>query len=251
MPDYKSVDQQEKEEKQAVNVITGVSRFADEHLTLIRNISTGLAVAGVIIIARSIRLVSTFSSVSEIPAHFIERNVSIRGRVRSVTDRGLEVEHVPIYVPLLSRLLSKRQAVTPLRVGLAGVDLTPQGRDWLVQRLRTDETVWLRLIGRQNDHLHCLVSLGGGSVFKLCVNEEILRLGLGRTAPLHGLDPRSRLHWRLHARLLKCERRAERGARGIWEEESLRERVRRGFRENAVVRAMKRVLKWMMRMRDQ
>lgn len=48
-----------------------------------------------------------FGSSSEIPARFIERNVSIRGKVRSVTERGLEVEHIPIHVPLLSPLLAK------------------------------------------------------------------------------------------------------------------------------------------------
>lgn len=53
------------------------------------------------------------------------------------------------------------QVTTPLRVRLAGVDLTPEGREWLAETLRTDETVWLRLISRQDESLHCLVSLGG------------------------------------------------------------------------------------------
>uniref|UniRef100_A0AAR2KQ51 Uncharacterized protein n=1 Tax=Pygocentrus nattereri TaxID=42514 RepID=A0AAR2KQ51_PYGNA len=51
-------DEEKDEQKRALNIITVVSKFADENLTLVRNISTGLAVAGVLIIARSIRLVS-------------------------------------------------------------------------------------------------------------------------------------------------------------------------------------------------
>ncbi|KAB5574658.1 hypothetical protein PHYPO_G00211530 [Pangasianodon hypophthalmus] len=250
MPDSCS-DQTETEQKHSRNIITALSKLADENLTLVRSISTGLAVAGVIIIARSIRLMTKFSSPSEIPARFIERNVSIRGKVRSVTERGLEVEHIPIHVPLLSSLLTKRQVATPLRVCLAGVDLTPQGRDWLTETLKTDEAVWLRLISRQDESLHCLVSLSGGFLFNTCINEEILLLGLGRTAPLHGLDPHSRLYWRLHARLLKCELRAERKGQGLWKQENLREKVTQAIRNNTVITAIKRIIKWMSRTKDQ
>uniref|UniRef100_A0A8D3CY67 Chromosome 3 open reading frame 33 n=1 Tax=Scophthalmus maximus TaxID=52904 RepID=A0A8D3CY67_SCOMX len=38
------------------NVVSAISQFADDNLTLVRNISTGLAIAGVLVIARSIRL---------------------------------------------------------------------------------------------------------------------------------------------------------------------------------------------------
>ncbi|XP_053479666.1 protein C3orf33 homolog [Ictalurus furcatus] len=243
-------DRTEKEQKPSRNIITAVSKFADENLTIIRCISTGLAVAGVITIARSIRLMTRFVSPSEIPARFIEKNVSIRGKVRSVTERGLEVEHIPIHVPLLSPLLTKRQVATPLRVCLAGVDLTPEGHDWLAATLRTDETVWLRLISRQDESLHCLVSLSGGFLFNTCVNEEILLLGLGRTAPIHGLDPHSRLYWRLHARLLKCELRAERKGQGLWKQESLREKLTRAIGNNSMIAAVKRIIKWSSRTKD-
>ncbi|KAG7333509.1 hypothetical protein KOW79_003644 [Hemibagrus wyckioides] len=250
MPDSCS-DRTEKDKKHSLNIIAEVSKLADENLSLIRSISTCLAVAGVIVIARSIRLMSKFGSPSEIPSRFIEKNVSLRGKVRSVTERGLEVEHVPIHIPLLSPLLTKRQVTTPLRVHLAGVDLTPEGREWLAETLRTDEMVWLRLISRQDESLHCLVSLGGRLLFNPCINEEILRLGLGRTAPLHGLDPRSRLYWRLHTRLLKCELRAERKGQGFWKQESLREKLTQAIRNNSMIAAVRRIVKWLSRTKDQ
>lgn len=53
--------------------------------------------------------ITKFQAASEIPARFIERNVSLRGKVHSITERGLEVEHVPIYLPVLSALLSKHK----------------------------------------------------------------------------------------------------------------------------------------------
>lgn len=49
-----------------------------------------------------------FQAAREIPALFIERNVRLRGKVHSITEKGIEVEHVPIYLPVLSTLLSKR-----------------------------------------------------------------------------------------------------------------------------------------------
>lgn len=42
-------------------------------------------------------------------------------------------------------------------VHLAGVELTPEGRVWLQENLAPAQTVWLKLISRQDDVLHCLV----------------------------------------------------------------------------------------------
>lgn len=53
--------------------------------------------------------ITKFQAASEIPARFIERNVSLRGKVHAITERGVEVEHVPIYLPVLSPLFSKHK----------------------------------------------------------------------------------------------------------------------------------------------
>uniref|UniRef100_UPI0037E79C51 protein C3orf33 homolog isoform X2 n=1 Tax=Semicossyphus pulcher TaxID=241346 RepID=UPI0037E79C51 len=242
-----ATDRQQREQGSPAshNVVSVISQFADDNLTLVRNISTGLAVAGVIVIARSIRLITKFQAASEIPARFIERNVSLRGRVHSVTERGLQVEHVPIYLPVLSPLLSKHKGVptSPMLVHLAGVELTPEGRTWLQKNLAPAQTVWLKLISREDDTLHCLVSQSRGSMWSYCMNEELLRLGLARTAPVVGVLPDSRLYWRLHKRLHKAEVRAERKGRGLWKEDSLWERVSKAVRESALLRLMRRIFK--------
>lgn len=46
------------------------------------------------------------------------------------------------------------------------------------------------------------------------MNEEVLRLGLARTAPVAGVLPDSRLYWRLHRRLHRAEVKAERKGQG-------------------------------------
>ncbi|XP_073343869.1 protein C3orf33 homolog isoform X2 [Pagrus major] len=227
------------------NVVSLISQLADDNLTLVRNISTGLAVVGVAVIARSIRLITRFQAASEIPARFIERNVSLRGKVHSVTERGVQVEHVPIYLPLVSPLLSKCRGVlaSPMLVHLAGVELTPEGRIWLQKNLTPAQTVWLKLISREEDTLHCLVSQSRGSMWSYCINEEVLRLGLARTAPVVGVLPDSRLYWRLHKRLHRAEVRAERKGRGLWKEDSLWERASKAARDSALFRLMRRIFK--------
>ncbi|KAK6296404.1 hypothetical protein J4Q44_G00325460 [Coregonus suidteri] len=261
MPESRSeAETDEKGEKPSKNIISVISQFADDHLTFVRNISTGLAIAGVIVISRSIKLMTRFGVASEIPARFIENNVSLRGRVQTITERALEVEHVPIYIPLLSPcwlklvriftvppsglLSSGGGGVFPLAVRLAGVELTPEGRAWLEQHLSPAQTVWLKLVSREEETLHCLVSVRRGSLRSLCLNDEVLRLGLARTVPVSGLHPQSRLYLRLHQRLLRAEVKAERKGRGMWKEDSLWERTSQAVRENSLVRLIRRIFKW-------
>lgn len=194
-------------------------------------------------ISRSIKLITKFGTVAEIPERFIEKNVSLRGRVHSITEKGLEVEHVPIHVPVISSLLRKGACASPLAVRLAGVEVTPEARLWMERHLGPAQPVWLRLISREAETLDCFVSLSKGSVWSQCVNEELLKLGLARTVPIAGLPPRSRLHWRLHKRLLAAEVKAERKRRGLWKEDSLWEKTSQAVSDNRVVRLLRRLFK--------
>lgn len=160
--------------------------------------------------------------------------------------------------------------------------MTDEGWAWLRDQLTSTETVWFRLIRRDNDTLDCLVSLGrvsvggGGCVvralfsrcrhilvksnmrasaapppaphiqgvaFGTCVNEELLRLGLGRTVPVAGLHHGSRLYWRVHRRLLRAEVQAERKGRGLWVQESFWKRLAGALGDSAVARLLKKLLR--------
>ncbi|CAJ1065279.1 protein C3orf33 homolog isoform X1 [Xyrichtys novacula] len=90
----------------------------------------------------------------------------------------------------------------------------------------------------------CLpISLQQGSMWSYCLNEEALRLGLARTAPVVGVLPDSRLFWRLHKRLHKAEVKAEKKGLGLWRQDSLWERVSKAVRDNAVSRVLGRIFK--------
>lgn len=59
-------------------------------------------------------------------------------------------------------MLSSSGVDTPsLLVHLAGVELTPEGRAWLQENLAPAQTVWLKLISREDGVLHCLVHRSG------------------------------------------------------------------------------------------
>ncbi|KAK7905200.1 hypothetical protein WMY93_017807 [Mugilogobius chulae] len=237
--------QQRHEAKQlSSNIVSLFSQFADDHLTLVRNLSTGLAVVGVIIIARSIKLMTKFHTASQIPLHFVERNVTLYGKVHSVTENSLAVEHVPVHVPVISSFLHKKHNLCPslLQVHLAGVELTPEGRQWLQENLLPAKMVWIKLISQEDNILYCLVSQNKGVLRTYCINEELLRQGLARTAPITGLIPDSRLYWRLHRRLHRAEVKAERKNRGLWKEDSLWERAKKALRENRILSLIRRVL---------
>ncbi|KAM4742259.1 protein C3orf33 homolog isoform 2-T2 [Anableps anableps] len=237
--------QRDQENQTSRNIVSVISQFADDNLTLVRNISTGLAVAGVIVIARSIRVITKFQAVSEIPVRFIERSVSLRGKVHSVTERGIEVEHIPIYLPVISPLLSKHRDVStsPLLVHLAGVELTPEGKMWLQKNLVPAQTVWLKLISREDNMLHCLVSQSRGSIWSHCMNEELLRLGLARSAPIAGVLLSSPRYWRLHKLLHRAEVKAEKKGRGLWKKESLWERASKALKDHPLLRLIERIFK--------
>lgn len=74
-----------------------------------------------------------------------------------------------------------------------------------------------------------------------CVNEELLWLGLARTAPVIGVRTDSRIYWHLHKRLHRAEVKAERKGRGLWQRDSTWERVSRAILDSSVIRLMRRI----------
>ncbi|XP_029441647.1 protein C3orf33 homolog [Rhinatrema bivittatum] len=80
--------------------------------------------------------------------------------------------------------------------------------------------LWFQLLRRDESALDCFVLLNRGRLFSVCLNEEILREGLGRAIGMEGLRPDSKRHWKLQRRLLRAELRAQKKGRGLWKEAS-------------------------------
>ncbi|XP_069583562.1 protein C3orf33 homolog isoform X3 [Ranitomeya imitator] len=141
----------------ADNVVAKTSRLLDSHLYLVRNISTGLAIAGIVLCARSIRLITKFTSAKEIPEEFIKKNVKLRGKVIRVNGETIEIDHVPISLPILRSVQQRWHGQGSLLVRLAGVELTQNGKVWLQDNLQPSQVLWFQLLNRQDSMLDCFV----------------------------------------------------------------------------------------------
>ncbi|KAF7243320.1 Protein C3orf33 [Varanus komodoensis] len=227
------------------NCIARLSEWADAHLTLVRNISTGLAIAGVILLARSVKLTTKFTNALEIPPEFIKKNVKLRGRLHQITEQGLQIEHVPITLPIISSFQRRWHSDGLLLIRLAGVAPTPSGIDWLKEELKPAQMVWFQLLGRKNLELDCLVVVKKGRFSSVCLNEEILRNGLGRTVPIEGLTHESQIFWKLHRRLLQAELKAVKKSKGIWKEETFIEKFKERISNNKYMQKLKQVATWL------
>ncbi|XP_048460058.1 protein C3orf33 homolog isoform X2 [Rhincodon typus] len=206
------------------NYLSRLVEIADEHLNVVRHVSTGLAVAGVVMFARSVRLFTKFNNAREIPDSFIEKHVKLRGKVHHVTKYGLEVEHVPITLPIVS-FLQRRQSSGRLMVRLAGLQMTDEGKAWLKEQIKPSHIVWFQPLRRENSFIDSIVRLNKSRFFSVSLNEEILRRGLGRAINIEGLQSNPKLYWRLQSKLLKAELKALRKGKGIWKEATLLETI--------------------------
>ncbi|XP_069069409.1 protein C3orf33 homolog isoform X3 [Pleurodeles waltl] len=180
-----------KADGNAASAIAKVSEWADEHLRLIRNISTGMAVAGMILFARSIKL-----------------------------SNGALV------------------------LRLAGVELTQSGKTWLQEELKPSQMLWFQLLRRDNSVLDCFVLVNKGGFFNVCINEEVLRQGLGKTTFIEGPRKDSKVYWKLQKKLLQAELKAQKKGRGLWKERTLLEKMYVHFNTHAVMQQIKRTINW-------
>ncbi|NXX43696.1 CC033 protein, partial [Tricholaema leucomelas] len=228
----------------AAEGLARLSEWVDAHLSLLRSLSAGMAVAGVLVLARSVRMTTKFTSALDIPVEFVTKNVKLRGKLHHITEKGLEVEHIPISIPLLTSIQRRWQSKGLLLVRLAGVELAPSGMAWLQQELKPKQMIWFQLLGREELALECLVLVTKGRFLSMCLNEEILRQGLGRTVPIEGLPHDSHLYWKLHRRLLRAEFKALKKHKGIWQEESYSERIRERISSSKAVQTLKQFVSW-------
>ncbi|XP_039186601.1 protein C3orf33 homolog isoform X1 [Crotalus tigris] len=227
------------------NYVARLSEWADAHLSLVRNISTGLALAGVIVLAKSIKLTAKFTNALEIPPEFIEKNVKLRGQLRRITEQGLEIEHVPITLPIISSLQKRWHSNGLLLVRLAGVDLTSDGVIWLKEEMKPSQMIWFQLLGRKESALDCFVIVNKGRFSSICLNEEILRQGLGKTVCIEGLAHESRIYWKLHKRLLQAEMKAVKKKKGIWKEETFMEKLKEHISNYKFIQKLKQFATWL------
>ncbi|XP_056420975.1 protein C3orf33 homolog isoform X2 [Hyla sarda] len=226
----------------ADNVISKASQLLDSHLHLVRNISTGLAVVGIVLCARSIRLLTKFSKAKDIPKEFIKKNVKLRGKVVCVTEETIEVDHIPISLPILRSLQKKWHGQGSLLVRLAGVELTENGKTWLKNNLQPSQMLWFQLLNREDSMLDCFVFINRGGFFNDCVNVVLLKEGLGRTAHIRGVHQGTGHYFAFYKRLLQAEVKAQKTGKGLWEQESQLRTLTNKILSNSIIQHVKQFI---------
>lgn len=84
-----------------------------------------------------------------------------------------------------------------------------------------------------------------GRFSSFCLNEEILRQGLGKVVRIEGLAHESRIYWKLHKRLLQAELKAEKKNKGIWRKETFTEKLRELISNNKYMHKLKAFATWL------
>uniref|UniRef100_A0A8C5MLT7 Chromosome 3 open reading frame 33 n=1 Tax=Leptobrachium leishanense TaxID=445787 RepID=A0A8C5MLT7_9ANUR len=235
------------EEEPGDNIVSRAAKLADKHLYLVRNISTGLAVAGVLLFAKSIKLVTKFTCAKDIPEKFIKKNVKLRGKLLCITERGLEVEHVPISIPFIASFQKRWYSDGSLLIRLAGVELTPSGKIWLQEKLQPSQMLWFQLLKREESALDCFVMIPRRGLFSECVNVEILKEGLGKVTHVPRFDEEPAL-WKFYKRLLKEEVKAQNKGKGLWKQESRLDILTNKMVNNTVVLKLKEFTRFIINM---
>ncbi|XP_077998592.1 protein C3orf33 homolog isoform X2 [Glandiceps talaboti] len=212
------------------------TNFIDDHISAVRSISTVLAVFGIGYIIKSIRPFKKFQHVQEIPKEFIRKNMRLSGKVTSVKDGQLNVEHVPIVdiatLPLIgSRLKRNRHGDLPVYLG--GVELL-DGADPFMKLHVDKRPVWFTILSVNKDGgIDCIVTLNKGWLRRMNVNETIIREGLGKATHIEGLT-KNETYLKISQRLIKAEMYAEKKGKGIWIKPSRWERSKESMQLTAI-----------------
>ncbi|VDO78617.1 unnamed protein product [Soboliphyme baturini] len=169
-----------------------------------------------------------FKNAADIPEEFFVKNVRLRGSVKDVTPGGrLIVDHFPIL-----RFFTKSKNISNIKIGLAGVNITDIGEDWLRKTL-LNRPVWFTLLERSKDDVALCEVLSKRKLFyglQYSVNRELVRKGYGKVLPVSDNE-----HWsavqkvprysRLMQELLISEQYADLRGVGVWEREKAVERI--------------------------
>ncbi|XP_071840800.1 protein C3orf33-like [Apostichopus japonicus] len=206
------------------NLLQNFTNFIDRYQSILQIAVTTTAIAGVLTIGRSVRLVTTFRNAKDIPKGFVQRRVHLHGRVEKVEDGVIEVSHLPI-LPLPWKIQSsQRGSNSYLPLYLAGVSLQSEGQEFLKATLKENPLIWFRLLSVNNaGQIEVVIKMPKHSFSSKNLNFEVLRLGLGKTQDL--LAPSSRYTRSLTQKLLKAEMYSERKKRGLWKTPSMREQL--------------------------
>lgn len=172
-----------------------------------------VAVLGLAVALRSVRPFKKFTSPQEIPTNFLEKHVTLTGKVMSVEPSAgaspplLLVDHHPVVGWQL------RQSVTTcLPVHISSVDILNNGVSWL-QHVVVGSNIRFTPLKANPESLSCIVRS-----HTKCgdVGVDLVSLGFASVSSLDFSLEKSPAYMAYYKQLLAAESRAEKCGHGMW-----------------------------------
>ncbi|KAL3861426.1 hypothetical protein ACJMK2_007460 [Sinanodonta woodiana] len=215
--------------------------FFDSNIRGIKYTIYGVGFAGLVLIARSLRIGKVFKRVEDIPAEFISKHVKLQGNVCRVQPFGvLHIRHIPI-ITSRWKYWGNKEEQNLLPVKLAFLDVTPAGNQWLVDKV-TNKNVWFTLLavepGDPPAAALCHVKLQRNFLLSKSINLELVKLGLCKVSSYEDLKTKFSLSTNvcqstLLDQLILAESHAKRKKIGLWADTDIQRREK-AFLEKAV-----------------
>ena len=158
----------------------------------------------------------------DIPDEFLKKQFSIFGEVvHAGLGQGGEGKLVPVvglrHQPILARRAGASSASLPCVI--RGVAIEPDLKSQAKQAIESEvigKKVKVTLLDTDGEEVGVRLRLKAWGVWRICLAEKLVGLGLGKTLPAHSLPPL------FMSALEKQERRAKRKRLGLWKEEKRR-----------------------------
>ncbi|XP_070560418.1 protein C3orf33 homolog isoform X2 [Ptychodera flava] len=182
----------------AAYVFRKTTTFLDEHIRAIR--------------------FSKFHYVKQIPAEFISKSLQLNGRVRSVKNGCLKVEHIPIIdIQSISWIGSviRQDSNGVLPVYIGGVELEDSAQEFITSHVDKKSVRFRLLRVNEDGGIDCIVTSRKGLMSRKNINEMIVREGHGRAIHIQELA-RNKTFLKLSQKLIKAEMYAEKKGKGMW-----------------------------------
>ena len=216
-------------------LLDSLSRQVDQHKQLVRAGCCGLAAGGAVLVFRSLRLATQFTSPASIPAEFVRRNVSLFGMVGRAELQGYSFpgtqwsqQHrlVPCisitHVPILGRASRATEADIP--VIIPGVQIHS---DYLIAVKKemddklTNKKVKIRIFSKTEKEILGQILLKRYGLWNQCFARSLMRNGFARTNQQDlAAAENSVLVMNYLSQLEKKEDLAKRRRNGFWEVEN-------------------------------
>lgn len=202
-----------------------LTEYIDHHVRYYRLIPYFAGAVSVVFLLRYFRVpLRRLRRVSDIPRELIISNRTLSGVVKATSHDSLGVWHVPIWKSLL-RLGTHppRECLSKdlLTVQFSGVAIADTAASTWLKDSMLGKKVWLKLLDRTcNNSVHCMVYSKKPGVLglwkKICVNNELLKLGVGSVEEVQGVSS-NKEYARLTSTLLRSEQIAQKKGVGVWQ----------------------------------